>query len=329
MFVSIRTKVVLLIAFLLATMSFITAQPAQAATVSCTSSTPVAARPLVRRGDNGSCVTELQKRLNTRGARLVTDGRYGGGTYAALTAYQRSRGLTPDGIAGRATWSALLGSTPVTPTPTPKPTPAPSQTGWSISKGPNRSSKVMLTFDDCAPSVARFREVILEAERLGISIVVLPYGQCRTVDANFALAHGQMVAGHSVTHPQLTKLSRAGLIREIDGVSRRSGVLRPPYGAYNSTVRSVMASQGIRLWTWTVDTNDWRGKSRTQVVSYVIGNSAQGSTVLMHMNHAAFNAQSIREMKSGLNRRGLQVCSINAGRQVAKAGGRIPDRLAC
>jgi peptidoglycan/xylan/chitin deacetylase (PgdA/CDA1 family) len=90
-----------------------------------------------------------------------------------------------------------------------------------------------------------------------------------------------------------------------------------------------MASQGIRLWTWTVDTNDWRGKSRTQVVSYVIGNSAQGSTVLMHMNHAAFNAQSIREMKSGLNRRGLQVCSINAGRQVAKAGGRIPDRLAC
>ena len=49
----------------------------------------------------------LQRRLNALGARLAVDGRFGDKTLAAVTKYQRSKGLVVDGIVGPKTRKAL------------------------------------------------------------------------------------------------------------------------------------------------------------------------------------------------------------------------------
>jgi peptidoglycan L-alanyl-D-glutamate endopeptidase CwlK len=68
-----------------------------------------ASRPLLKRGDSGSAVTELQERLLDAGFDPgLIDGEFGGGTEAALINFQRSVGLLDDGEAGDRTWSALL-----------------------------------------------------------------------------------------------------------------------------------------------------------------------------------------------------------------------------
>ncbi|WP_254711842.1 N-acetylmuramoyl-L-alanine amidase [Streptomyces sp. TRM64462] len=63
--------------------------------------------PVVRSGDSGERVRTLQYLLNTRGAALVADGRFGPGTEAAVREFQGTARASVDGIAGNQTWSQL------------------------------------------------------------------------------------------------------------------------------------------------------------------------------------------------------------------------------
>ncbi len=58
-------------------------------------------------GMQGPAVTELQERLNRDGARLETDGKFGGRTQAALRDWQQSRGITDTGVLGPTTLRAM------------------------------------------------------------------------------------------------------------------------------------------------------------------------------------------------------------------------------
>ncbi len=61
-------------------------------------------------GSQGNDVKDLQQKLNNNGANLAVDGIYGENTESAVRNLQQEKGLTVDGIAGRQTMAALLGS---------------------------------------------------------------------------------------------------------------------------------------------------------------------------------------------------------------------------
>ncbi|MEL6786793.1 MAG: peptidoglycan-binding protein [Cyanobacteria bacterium J06607_15] len=64
--------------------------------------------PLLKVGSSGAAVLTLQTKLRDRGFNPGTvDGIFGRDTKQALIAFQRSVGLSPDGIAGKNTWAAL------------------------------------------------------------------------------------------------------------------------------------------------------------------------------------------------------------------------------
>ncbi len=65
--------------------------------------------PTLRKGNTGTPVKRLQALLNVAGQRLTEDGSFGPLTDAAVRAEQRQAGIGVDGIAGRQTWSTLLG----------------------------------------------------------------------------------------------------------------------------------------------------------------------------------------------------------------------------
>lgn len=67
---------------------------------------PVAV-PVLAIGAKGDLVRTLQKALNKSGAGLKVDGGFGPLTQRAVKHFQESRGLLPDGIVGKLTWSAL------------------------------------------------------------------------------------------------------------------------------------------------------------------------------------------------------------------------------
>lgn len=63
---------------------------------------------MLRRGMTGESVKALQIALTERGHATSADGSFGPTTEANVKAFQRERGLEPDGLVGPATWAALL-----------------------------------------------------------------------------------------------------------------------------------------------------------------------------------------------------------------------------
>ena len=68
------------------------------------------AKRMLSYGSSGEDVKELQKSLNNMGYSLAVDGKFGTKTQNAVKSYQKSNGLSVDGIVGNNTWSSLLGS---------------------------------------------------------------------------------------------------------------------------------------------------------------------------------------------------------------------------
>ena len=70
--------------------------------------TSVPTEATLRAGSTGSSVTSLQTALNQLGYDAGTaDGKFGASTTAAVTAFQKAKGLTEDGVAGPTTLAAI------------------------------------------------------------------------------------------------------------------------------------------------------------------------------------------------------------------------------
>lgn len=274
--------------------------PAAAATLSCSSSTPAGSRPQLRIGDTGTCVTTLQRQLIAKGYSIGTSsatGYFGSGTDNAVRRFQTTKlDLLIDGVVGPATWQRLVVG---------------GGTTYSVTFGPNTSARVILSYDDCPKSYASFQATVLGAQQLGVALVLAPTGNCLGTgrfSSSYARAHGHYVINHSVSHADLTTLSYSGVRYQLGPPGVVTSYGRPPYGAHDFTARQAYASRSMRMWLWDVDTNDWRGKTQSQVVSHVVSYSRSNDTVLMHMGWNAFNTSAISQMRSGLAARGLGVC---------------------
>lgn len=89
-------------------------------------------------------------------------------------------------------------------------------------------------------------------------------------------AGGHDLANHSYSHPQLTKLGSSGLKKEINESTavetkyfgEKPKLFRCPYGACGgngSTIRKMIAAQGMIHVFWNVDSLDWQDKNATSV----------------------------------------------------------------
>ena len=113
-------------------------------------------------GSRGDRVSILQKALNDLGFNAGSvDGNFGAGTQKAVTAFQKSAGLTQDGKAGQNTLTALeraaSGQTTVTPAPdTSTSTPTTDSNGWLV---PSRTLRKGYTGDDVKSVQSRLKEL--------------------------------------------------------------------------------------------------------------------------------------------------------------------------
>jgi peptidoglycan/xylan/chitin deacetylase (PgdA/CDA1 family) len=107
---------------------------------------------------------------------------------------------------------------------------------------------------------------------------------------------GHEIANHSWSHPQLTKLGPAAFAAEIaqtnDAIEKATGVrpvvMRPPYGAINSTLTKRLNEEyGLSVIIWSVDPLDWKIRNAEHVSSHIIKNAAPGAIILAHDIHAS------------------------------------------
>lgn len=249
---------------------------------------------------------------------------------ATVSAYSRaSNGWYRVSYGGYTGW---VSGSYVTTYPKPPATP--------LGKGPNRTSRVVLTFDDCPSSLSSYKAAIDYAASANIGMVLAPTGDCLAsyksrygVDlASLARAKGQWVINHSVSHPDLRPLSCQQVGSQLGGTGVHTNFGRPPYGAIDGSVRCGYDSRGMAPWTWTRDTEDWKVKSKSITVTRASG-AVGGDTVLMHMQWYGFSPDALRQIKANLGARGLGVCRAYRGGDhagsILRTSVKLPSSLPC
>jgi peptidoglycan/xylan/chitin deacetylase (PgdA/CDA1 family) len=123
-----------------------------------------------------------------------------------------------------------------------------------------------------------------------------------------AKKEGHGLANHSATHAQLTKVSSAGLDREILNSTsdleaiygQKLGFFRLPYGAgrNDSSIRTRIEKAGLVHVYWNVDTLDWQDRNPTTVYQRTMKqvNQQGRGVILFHDIHSQTVAASARVM---------------------------------
>lgn len=111
-----------------------------------------------------------------------------------------------------------------------------------------------------------------------------------------AAQEGHYIGGHSMTHEFntlykenqfVTEMSEVlALIHEITGTT--PNLVRPPYGSApglkSEEIRNQIVDASIKVWDWTIDSNDWAMKDNpTQIIENIkSGTNSDREIVLMH-----------------------------------------------
>ncbi|PHS35779.1 MAG: deacetylase [Alkaliphilus sp.] len=104
--------------------------------------------------------------------------------------------------------------------------------------------------------------------------------------------HGHEIGNHSNTHPNMSKLSKEEITRELNTTSNkieeivavRPIVFRPPFGDYNNLLISTATEWGYTTIQWDIDSLDWKELGTEHVVDRIVNNVEKGSIILFHNN---------------------------------------------
>ena len=127
------------------------------------------------------------------------------------------------------------------------------------------------------------------------------------------------VGNHSWSHPDLSRYSDRVVFTQLERTQqaiRRAGapmptVFRPPYGRRNKTVDAQSRSLGLNEIRSSVDSLDWRGASRAEIVRNVVGSVRAGSIVLMH-DRIPRTAAVLPGILTTLDAKGFETVTVTA-----------------
>ena len=148
---------------------------------------------------------------------------------------------------------------------------------------------VALTFDDGPDRECTVRLLDGLRER-GVHVTFFLMGE--NIEGNEDVVkrmsdEGHLIGNHSYKHVQLTKAGvdqvcqaverTSSIIEEITG--ERPRYLRPPYGDWNEDLECRMDMETV---LWSVDSLDWKLRSREKIVRRVLKDVEDGDIILMH-----------------------------------------------
>lgn len=177
--------------------------------------------------------------------------------------------------------------------------------------------RVALTFDD-GPDAKVTPQILATLQKYDAKATFFMVG--RNVPKNATIVKqiydaGHEIGNHTSNHKKLTALSISGVRQEVNDTSNAiyaaigqyPTVFRPPYGATNEQVRSVMTIPSI---LWSIDTLDWKHHNPDKILAYVKASVKDGSIILMHDIHQT-TANGLDNVLLYLQKQGYEFVTVS------------------
>ena len=193
---------------------------------------------------------------------------------------------------------------------------------------------IALTFDD-GPKAGVTDWLLDELEKRNVKVTFFLIGSQADLPENREIIRrmaedGHQIGCHTYHHVQMTTLSENQQKQEIlqwyQAVSSIIGdfsyAVRPPYGCVNN---AVCRSLNVPVILWSVDTEDWTGKSAGEIADYVISEAKDGDIILLH-DIFEESVQGAVMALDDLMRRGYTFVTVNdllADRGIAIQSGKV------
>ena len=193
---------------------------------------------------------------------------------------------------------------------------------------------IALTFDD-GPKAGVTDWLLDELEKRNVKVTFFLIGSQADLPENREIIRrmaedGHQIGCHTYHHVQMTTLSENQQKQEIlQWYQVVSGIIgdfsyavRPPYGCVNN---AVCRSLNVPVILWSVDTEDWTGKSVNEIADYVISEAKDGDIILLH-DIFEESVQGAVMALDDLMRRGYTFVTVNdllADRGIAIQSGKV------
>ena len=132
------------------------------------------------------------------------------------------------------------------------------------------------------------------------------------------------MGNHTMDHQSLPTLSSQKIKWEVEGVNdlikkhvgHGAKFVRPPYGA---GIRDKKVSKYVKapMVCWSVDTLDWKTKSKKETIRSVMNDAHDGDIVLMHDIHG-WTVDAVKKIIPKLLKKGYQLVTVS---EMAEAKG--------
>lgn len=122
------------------------------------------------------------------------------------------------------------------------------------------------------------------------------------------------IGTHTYSHKRLTTLSLEEMYNEINSsaiifneiTNDKIKYLRPPYGSYNDSVKSLE----YNIVLWNIDPKDWLVKDSKKIYNSVLSTACDGCIVLMHDIYPE-TIEAVKMLIPALNEMNYEVVSIS------------------
>lgn len=160
-----------------------------------------------------------------------------------------------------------------------------------VTNGPD-VKRVALTFDDVPDP--RFTPQILDIlKEYGVKATFFVNGQRVLNHPKLAKRihdEGHVIGNHSFTHPDFNKISMSAFISEIKKTEQsifpitgyNPKLIRPPYGEITEEQLIWAAEHKYQIVNWNVDSLDWKGLKKGEVLKNILAGIKPGAIVLQH-----------------------------------------------
>ena len=180
--------------------------------------------------------------------------------------------------------------------------------------------KIAVTFDAAwgADDIPQILEILNKHKAKATFFVVGKWVELYPESVKAIFKDGHEIGNHSYNHSLYSKLSADEISADVkkcnDAIFKVTGknpsLFRFPSGDYSETAVKTVRSDNLQAIQWNVDSLDWQGLSKEEIIRRVVPSAENGSIILFH-NDVKNTPEALDEVLSELSNKGYSFVTVS------------------